>query len=173
MSLPLWLSWLAAFLGFPLGGTLAQLVAGPVSSQKGAILGGLSAGLVIGLAQWLGLRKTLPLGASWILCTALGLGAGLSLGYALMGKGTSYSELAARGAIAGGAVGLAQWAALRGTVSGPASLAWIPAVAAAWSAGWCVTKAVGVDLSRDYAVYGASGAIVFQGLTGLVIVLIK
>jgi hypothetical protein len=37
---------------------------------------------------------------------------------------------------------------------------------------WITTKSVGVDLSKGYAVFGASGALMFQGLTGTALYLL-
>ena len=43
---------------------------------------------------------------------------------------------------------------------------WAGAVSAAWALGWAVTTAAGIDVERQYAVFGASGALVASGLLG-------
>jgi hypothetical protein len=51
----IWAWPLAALLGFPIGGLIANLTVGAVDSVGPAIAGGLIAGAVIGTAQWLAL----------------------------------------------------------------------------------------------------------------------
>lgn len=46
---------------------------------------------------------------------------------------------------------------------------WVVVVAIGWALGWTVTRAAGVDLSRGWIVFGASGALAFAALTGLVL----
>ena len=48
---------------------------------------------------------------------------------------------------------------------------WVPVVAIAWSLGWAVTWAIGIDVERGYYVFGASGVLVFAAVTGLAILL--
>jgi hypothetical protein len=38
-----------------------------------------------------------------------------------------------------------------------------------WALGWTVTAAAGVDVDRQYAVFGAFGAITFMALSGIVL----
>jgi hypothetical protein len=42
-------------------------------------------------------------------------------------------------------------------------------VPALWALGWTVTTAAGVDVERQYAVFGALGAIAFMALSGLLL----
>ena len=129
-------------------------------------LGGALAGAVIGAAQWLVLRRYLRVGPEWILATALGVGIGDSFGALLTGAGRGLGALLITGLASGVAVGLLQWGLfLRGRLL-VASL-WLPVVAIAWLLGWTVTWADGVDVERGYAVFGASGALVFAAVTGL------
>src|ERR687897_2232428 len=76
----IWAWPLAALLGFPIGGYVANLIVGAVDSVAAAIAGGLVAGAVIGAAQWLALRQFIPW--LWIAATSLGMGAGLAVGAA-------------------------------------------------------------------------------------------
>lgn len=171
-----WLPWLCAFLGFPLGGAAAFFMVGPIDKPWKGAMGGFTAGLVIGLAQWLVLRRTLPLSGLWMVYTAIGMGIGLCLSVALIGKDLSYPKIAARGAITGLFVGISQWVCLHPLAEG--SFWWIPCLVAAWSLAWCVTKvflaAVSKNLlSKDFAVFGASGALFFQGIMGMLLVWLK
>lgn len=45
------LPWIIAVVGFPIGGFLGHLVAGPAATVPAAALSGLIAGAIIGLAQ--------------------------------------------------------------------------------------------------------------------------
>jgi hypothetical protein len=38
-----------------------------------------------------------------------------------------------------------------------------------WALGWTVTTAAGVDVERQYAVFGALGAITFMALSGVLL----
>ncbi|CAN5747520.1 hypothetical protein BH18ACT11_BH18ACT11_31200 [soil metagenome] len=164
------LYWMLAFLGFPLGGFLAVLVVGSVEGVLFAALAGALAGSVIGAAQFLALRGRLAVGPGWILATAFGLGLGNAIGAALTGAGTSIGALIVTGIAAGTAVGISQWALLRRRVA--AAILWPPVVAAAWPIGWTVTWSIGVDVERGYAVFGASGALVFAAITGAAMLLL-
>ena len=153
------LRWLPTFLGFPLGGLLAELVSGPVDDLFAAVVGGALTGLVLGAAQWWGLGRFAPEPVAWILATAVGLAVGLGVGAAAVGYGTSSSDLAIQGACCGLAVGLAQAVVLARTV-GPLAVAWAPTLGVVWALGWLVTTAVGVDVESQYTVFGSSGALV-------------
>jgi hypothetical protein len=163
--------WTLAFLGFPLGGLLALIVAGSVEGVVSGALGGALAGAVIGAAQWLVLRRYMRVGPEWILVTALGVAIGDALGALLTGAGTGIGALLITGLATGVAVGVLQWGfALRGRLQ-RASL-WPPVVAIAWPVGWTVTWAFGIDVESGYYAFGASGALVFAAMTGLAMLLI-
>jgi hypothetical protein len=51
----------------------------------------------------------------------------------------------------------------------PQSVIWIGVVSLGWALGWFVTRAAGIDLSLKWYVFGMSGALAFQLLTGLVL----
>jgi hypothetical protein len=160
------LVWAATLLAFPLAGLAGRAVAGPVDSTWTAVLAGLVAGLVIGAAQWLALRR-IGIDTRWILATAGGLAVGLGLGFAIFGYGETVSDMWIVGAMSGLGVGIAQWPLLHGLVNG--SIAWIPASAAAWALGWTVTTAIGVDPDDRWAVPGLSGAATATLLLGAVL----
>ncbi len=77
--------WMIAFLGFPPGGLLAAVLIGKLDTAPEGIVGGAAAGIIIGAAQTLALRRRLPVGPEWIAATTLGLAAGISLNVALFG----------------------------------------------------------------------------------------
>src|SRR5215204_3525989 len=92
-----WPAWGAAFLGMPIGGAAATLLVGPIESVGAAFIAGAVAGAVIGAAQWLVLRRRLPLSALCVAVTAGGMALGMALGEVLLGHGTTIQPLLLRG----------------------------------------------------------------------------
>jgi hypothetical protein len=85
----------------------------------------------------------------------------------VVGYGTSVGELALMGAITGLPLGAAQAFLLQGRVAYP--WVWAAAVPLLWALGWTVTAAAGIDVDRQYAVFGAFGAITFMALSGVLL----
>ena len=161
-----WLLWTAGFLAFPIAGILAEALTGRINDFSSALLGGMVAGAVIGTGQWLVARRLLD-AQTWIPATALAMGVGLGVGAWVVGYGTSLGELALMGAITGIPLGAAQALALRGRVTH--AWAWAAAMPLLWALGWTVTTAGGIDVDRQFAVFGAYGAITFMALSGLLL----
>jgi hypothetical protein len=161
----LWAGWGLAFIGFPLGGLAASALVGGVTTPLDGVIGGAATGAVIGLAQWLALRRRVALTPWWIAATAAGMSAGLGLGIALLGADTIGITLPLRGLVTGAGIGIAQFALLRGSTA--RAWVWPLAVACGWAIGWPMTRAAGVDLTANWSVFGAAGALTFQLLTGL------
>src|SRR5687767_1628617 len=162
-----WLFWVLAFLSFPIAGLLA-IVVGPVITPLRAVIAGAIAGTALGLIQWLILKSRLPLLSSWwVVATSVGMSVGLAVGTALLGSETAGSELLWRGAITGLCIGVAQWIILRQVLPLPQSVIWMGVLSIGWALGWFVTRSAGIDLSLNWSVFGISGALVFQLLTGL------
>jgi hypothetical protein len=155
--------WCLTFIGFPVGGLAAEAIVGPVDSVWVAVVAGAIAGLAIGTAQWLVLRR-IGIDARWIALTSVGLAVGLGIGVAIFDYGTSIGDLAILGAVSGLCMGAAQWLVLRDHVG--ASVLWIPGIAALWALGWTITTSIGVDVESKWAVFGASGAITVTVLSG-------
>ena len=55
--------------------------------------------------------------------------------------------------------------ALMGAITG----VWAAVIPLLWALGWTVTAAAGIDVDRQYAVFGAFGAITFMALSGVVL----
>ena len=159
-----WPAWGAAFLGFPIGGAAATLLVGPIESVGAALIAGAVAGGVIGAAQWLVLRRRIPLSALWVAVTAGGMAVGMALGQVVLGDSTTMQPLLLRGLVVGAAIGAAQVALLRGILPTPM---WAAVVTLGWPLAWAVSAAIGLDLTRNWAVFGSSGALFFQLATGL------
>src|SRR5690242_14781224 len=162
-----WLLWTVAFVSFPLAGIAAQAAVGRINDAMAALVGGVIAGAVIGTGQWLAARRLLGDPLAWIAATAAAMGIGLLAGAWAVGYGTSVGELALMGAITGVPVGAAQAFLLRRRVA--RSWVWAVAMPLLWALGWTVTTAAGIGVDRQYAVFGAFGAITFMALSGIVL----
>jgi hypothetical protein len=165
-NLRAWLLWTAGFLAFPIAGVLATALVGRINDAGSALVGGMVAGAVIGTGQWLVARRLLD-AQTWIPATALAMGVGLLVGGWVVGYGTSLGELALMGAIAGIPLGAAQAYLLRDRVATP--WVWAAAMPLLWALGWTVTTAGGIDVDRQFAVFGAYGAIAFMALSGVLL----
>jgi hypothetical protein len=104
----------------------------------------------------------------WVPATSLGMGVGLLAGAAVVGYDTSPPDLALMGAITGVALGVAQAAALPlGTRS---RWVWAVAMPFLWALGWSVTTLIGYEVDKQVTIYGASGALAFCALSGLLLI---
>jgi len=156
--------WLLAFLGFPLGGLVIYLVIGAVDSPLKGVIGGAIAGAFIGTAQWLALRPSQPVPATWIVATSVALALGVGLSSALFGTGTDTTAIVNRAAFTGIILGVAQAGVFQGSLG--ASILWVIAVALAYTIAWPVTRLViKENVQQGFVVFGSSGAILFQFIT--------
>ena len=162
-----WLLWTAGFVAFIVGGVLAMAATGRINDAGSALLGGMIAGAVIGTGQWLVGRRLLGEPQAWIGATALAMGLGLLVGAWTVGYGTSLGELALMGAITGIPIGAAQAYLLRDRLAN--AWVWAAAMPLLWALGWTVTTAGGIDVDRQFAVFGAYGAITFMALSGVLL----
>jgi hypothetical protein len=162
-----WLLWTAGFVAFIIGGALAMGVTGRINDVRSALVGGLVAGAVIGTGQWLVGRRLLGDPQAWIPATAVAMGIGLAVGAWVVGYGTSLGELALMGFITGIPIGAAQAYLLRDRLAN--AWVWGAAVPLLWALGWTVTTAGGIDVDRQFAVFGAYGAITFMALSGVLL----
>ncbi|HEY5784406.1 MAG TPA: hypothetical protein VIT65_06495 [Microlunatus sp.] len=161
-----WLWWTAGFLAFPIAGVAGRLVAGRVDDPLAALLAGLVTGAVVGAGQWLASRGRLrPL--PWIAATTVGMGAGLLLGATVVGFQTTLVDVAVMGAVTGLVLGIAQ------TVALPARTRrrwwWAAAMPVLWAFGWIVTTLAGIPMGEQFTIFGASGAVTFSALSGLLL----
>lgn len=159
--------WIGLCLvGIPAAGYLGWGVAGHVDGVSPALIGGALTGAGIGFTQWLLLRRSLGVGPSWIVATSVGLAIGLAVGAMVVAYETTVSQLAIMGAIQGAFVGIAQGMVLRDKSSLWA--VWMVAMPVFFSISWVVTDAV-IDSGQQFMVFGASGAVVFGILSGLLL----
>jgi hypothetical protein len=165
------LRWLPSFVGFPIGGVIAELIVGPVDAVGAALIGGAISGVILGAAQAWGLGWTDAAARRWTLATGLGFAGGIAIGAAAVDYGTSMGDFALQGALCGLLVGAAQAVVLRSQLGRAAAL-WAPALSALWALGWVISTAIGVDVDRQWTVFGASGAITVTLATAVLPVLL-
>src|SRR5687768_16563231 len=108
-----WFLWAFAFLGFPIGGLIANNIVGPVTTTTRAAIAGAITGAILGAVQWVVLRSRLPLPFGWIIATSVGMSLGLAVSHALLGSSTTGNQLLGRAAITGVSLGIAQWIVLQ------------------------------------------------------------
>jgi len=160
--------WFIAVIAFPIGGFLGHLVGGPAATIPAALISGVIAGAIIGVGQGFALNVRGQALLSWAAVTAIGLAAALAAVTPFIGQIATRREAATLGAVSGLALGAGQAAVLhRQYVRN--SWIWIPASAVAWGVGWFVTASIGVALEAGWPVYGLSGALASQLITGIVI----
>jgi hypothetical protein len=158
-----WLLWSLAFLSFPIAGLVGLAPVDRVDSPAAALLGGTATGAVIGAAQWLVSRGRLrPL--RWIVATSLGMGLGLLLGATTVRFGTTLGDLALMGALTGVVLGVGQALAL--PAGAPRRWWWAAAMPVLWSLGWVVTTLAGIEVEKQFTIFGVSGAATFTVLSG-------
>jgi hypothetical protein len=165
------LRWLPSFAGFPIGGLIAELIVGPIDAVGAALIGGAISGVILGAAQAWGLGWTDAAARHWTLATGSGFAVGIAVGAAAVDYGTSMGDFAVQGAVCGLVVGAAQAVVLRSQLGG-AAVIWPPSLSALWALGWVISTAIGVDVDRQWTVFGASGAIIVTLATAVLPVLL-
>ncbi|MEV5968528.1 hypothetical protein [Streptomyces sp. NPDC051921] len=165
-ALRAWIRWTAGFLAFPIAGLAGRAAAGPVDDATSALLGGVATGAVIGAGQALVSSGRLN-PPRWAAATAAGSGLGLLLGAALVGHRTDLGPLALMGAVEGVLLGTAQACALPRATR--LRWLWAAAMPVLWATGWTVTTLAGVGVDARFTVFGATGALTFSALSGVLL----
>jgi hypothetical protein len=161
--------WAAVALAFPVAGLIGRAVGGEVDAADAALLGGALTGAALGAAQWLAAKDMFGQWQVWVAASAVGYGVGLGAGAALVGYETDLGNLAAMGAVSGAALGVAQGLTLATRGRRRFGLAWAAAMPALFAAGWSATTLAGVDVDKQFTVFGAAGAVTFMLLSGLLL----
>ena len=159
----MWLWVVAILVSLPIGGYIADLVVNGVDSVGAALAGGLIVGAVIGAAEWFALRQRVSW--LWIPATIVGMAVGLAAGAALVDYGIGRGDLMLMGAVTGLGVGALQ-ALVLARHKIPGAFWWAVVNPPAWALGWLVTSyVITTNVKEQFAVFGASGAIVFGLIT--------
>jgi hypothetical protein len=111
-----WLWWvLASTVGFAVGSAVTRFVglvgyfAGGETVVGAFAVGGAVGGALIGIAQWLVLRKRVSRSGWWVLASIVGFAVGFAVAIAMLDS----MDGAAVGAVVGASIGIAQWLVLR------------------------------------------------------------
>ena len=167
LTIRAWLLWTTSFLALPVGGYAGTIITGRIDDPLSAVIGGATAGLIIGAGQALaGSHRVKPV--TWIPATVLGMSAGLALGAAAVDYRTALADLVLMGALNGLILGVTQALALPRQV-GRRRWLWAAAMTALWSLGWTVTTLAGIAVDQQFIVFGASGAVLVTAITGLLL----
>lgn len=158
--------WVLAFIGFPIGGALALLLIGQMENGFEGFIGGAVVGVIVGAAQMLALRRRLPVDWRWISVTGVGMAVGVSLSVAILGTGSTREAILMRAPLTGLLLGVAQWFILKNVVR--SAQWWVAVVILVYTAAWAITALViGNFVDQGFVVFGSSGALVYQALTGI------
>ena len=162
----LMIRWVPTLLAFPIGGAIAKIAFGGVSTTMKSVGGGLIVGLTVGLIQFFALKKY-GVSTSWIAATAIATTvAALINSYAFSFK-FDCASLTGSGLVAGLLVGIAQ--ALSQSRDSKFAVVWTLSTAIAWSLAWFITSKVIVDPEAQYQIFGSSGALVATVGLGIVL----
>jgi hypothetical protein len=158
-----WAWPLAALLGFPIGGYIANLTIGADVSVGPALAGGLIAGTVVGAAQWLALRQFVPW--VWIAGTSVGMSVGLAIGAAAVDYSVDRADLMLMGAITGLGVGTLQ-ALLLARQGFTGAVWWAVANPPTWAIAWLISSyVISANIDERFTNFGASGVLLYALVT--------
>jgi hypothetical protein len=161
--------WVAVALAFPIAGSIAWKVSGPVDTAATALIGGALTGAGLAAVQWWAAKGALGRPAAWISSGAAGYAAGLAAGAALVGYETDIGSLALMGLVSGASLGAAQGVVLARQGKRRLGAAWGAAMPVLFALAWLATTVIGVSVENQFTVFGAAGAILFTLLSGLLL----
>jgi len=157
-------------IGFVLGSLLGAsnngLVPALIPGMIGLMLGDLTFGAILGLTQWLVLRRTRALAVSiwWVIASSFGFMLGARSGNLLTPLLVNewLAPSVVFGIFMGGSIGLATIWPLSQLIAWPRLLGWIVVSVPAWILG------EGIAFASDFAHYSVPlVALIISGLTGL------
>ena len=161
--------WVAVAVAFPIAGLIGWTVGGHVDAVDAALVGGALTGAGLGAVQWWAARGALGRPAAWISTSAAGYAGGLAAGSALVGYDTDLGALAVMGLVSGAVLGAAQGLVLARQGQRGLALPWAASMPVLFALGWCATTLGGIDVDKQFTVFGAYGAVVFMLLSGLLL----
>jgi hypothetical protein len=150
-------------------GLIGWAIGGHVDGVAPALIGGTLTGAGLGAAQWFAAKEMFGPWPAWVGASAVGYGIGLTAGAALVGYETGLGALATMGAVSGAALGVAQGLVLQAQARDRFGVAWAAAMPVLFAVGWSITTLSGIDVDKQFTVFGAAGAFVFMLLSGLLV----
>jgi hypothetical protein len=167
-SFPGW-AWVAVAVAFPVAGLIGWGVGGHVDAVGAALVGGAITGAGLGAVEWWAAKGALGRAAAWISASAFGYAGGLAVGAALVGYDTDLGALVVMGLVSGAVLGVAQGLVLARQGHRGLALPWALAMPVLFALGWIAASSIGVSVDDQFTVFGASGAVVFMLLSGLLL----
>jgi hypothetical protein len=174
----LWLAWTLATAGGMLVGFLPTIpLVNLLNLGLAQIAVPVLAGTVIGLAQWLVLRRYVTVTSQWVWTDGISWAAGYILGLLLIQALPSTVFVAFIGYfIFGIIVALVQWPVLRREI--PHLVTWIVASALAWAAGYWVSQAIlslfytggAIEPAVSTTVIAVTSGLVAGAITGIALI---
>jgi hypothetical protein len=161
--------WVAVAVGFPVAGLIGWAIGGHVDAVGAALVGGALTGAGIGAVQWWAANGALGRAPVWISLSAAGYAIGLAAGAALVGYDTDLGALVVMGLVSGAVLGGAQGLVLARDGHRGLALPWAVAMPVLFALGWIASTGIGIDVDDQFTVFGASGAVVFTLLSGLLL----
>ena len=161
--------WASVALAFPVAGLIGWKLGGHVDAVGAALVGGALTGAGLGAIQWWAADGALGHAAAWIGASTVGYAAGLTAGAALVGYETDIGALVVMGLISGAVLGAAQGFVLAREGRSRLAVPWACAMPLLFALGWIASSAIGVSVDDQFTVFGAAGALVFMGLSGLLL----
>lgn len=161
--------WVAVAVAFPIAGLIGWTIGGRVDAVDAALVGGALTGAGVGAVQWWAAKGALGRPAAWIGTSAAGYAVGLAAGAALVGYESDLGALALMGLVSGAVLGGAQGLVLARQGHRALALPWAASMPVLFALGWCVTTLGGIDVDKQFTVFGAFGAVVFMLLSGLLL----
>jgi hypothetical protein len=161
--------WVAVAVAFPIAGLIGWTVGGRVDAVDAALVGGALTGAGLGAVQWWAAKGALGRPAAWISTSAAGYAIGLAAGAAVVGYDTDLGALAVTGLVSGAVLGGAQGLVLARQGHRGVAVPWAASMPVLFALGWCATTLGGIDVDKQFTVFGAYGALVFMLLSGLLL----
>jgi hypothetical protein len=161
--------WVAVAVAFPIAGLIGWTVGGRVDAVDAALVGGALTGAGLGAVQWWAAKGVLGRAPAWIGASAVGYAGGLAAGAALVGYDTDLGALAVMGLVSGAVLGGAQGLVLARQRHRALAVPWAASMPVLFALGWCATTLGGIDVDKQFTVFGAYGAVVFMLLSGLLL----
>ncbi len=164
----LWLGWtLATVLAMLIAFLPPALIVDQLPLWLARILIPLWAGFLVGVLQWLVLRRYVTSTHDWVLNVGAGWGLGFALGLLLIqALGKSFLGAVVGYILFGVIVGLIQWPVLRREI--PSVVPWVLASVVGWALGAILGPIVLSLFVRGGTIDPLVGAAVIAGVTGLV-----
>jgi hypothetical protein len=174
----MWLEWTLATAGGMLIGFLVTIpLVNLLDLGFARVIVPILAGLLIGFAQWIVLKRYLTTSADWVLAGGTAWAVGYALGLLLIQNlsGTILGGIAAY-LLFGAIVALVQWPMLRREI--PSALTWLAVNTLAWAAGLWASQAIlslffkepVIEPAVSTAIIATTSGLVAGGITGLALI---